>query len=154
MNTERLILEKHKHFNGTEIPHKPYCSKITEGFKFGKAETVGAIRIWEVFPDKKHFPGWDMVLLDFGRLDILDNSNEIYRVPSGFFTEDQVVEVIAKKSIARSSNGITLVAIRSFEKQTFGKPIAGSEKNLKEMFRYNYKDIIWSEMFYKKFFNH
>jgi hypothetical protein len=109
------------------------------------------MRVLDAFPDRKYFPGFDMVVLDFGKLKETDNSPAVYRVPTGLLKEDAIAEIIVRRAKITTDPMYFLVAVRPFDRQTYGKPFKWAEADFGNMFGYNMKDSDHSRMFYKKF---
>lgn len=129
------------------------ANSFTETIFFNSPVSVGTIRIMDAFPDRKYYPGFDMVVLDIGGLSEFDESALIYRVPSGLIKETQIAEVFVKKAKIQTDPVGWLTAIRPFDRTTYGKPLTWGEADLANMFGYNLKDSKSSARFYKKFFS-
>lgn len=124
---------------------------FTEALWFKGAESAGTIRVMEAFPDRKFFPGYDIVVLDFGKLQDWDESSFVYRVPQGLLKEDQIAEVFIKRAKVMTDPIAFLVALRPFDRASYGEPFRWTEAHLANMFGYNMKDSKHSKLFYQKF---
>lgn len=125
-------------------------NNFTEHMFYGPAETVGAMRAADAFPDPRFFPGFDLVFLDFEDQEATDDSYLIYRVPKDLIKPGSIVEVIAKRGKGVLQD-MALVSIRPFDRRTYGKPFGYKEAQLDEMFAFNVKTRGNSESFFKKF---
>lgn len=126
-------------------------ANFTEALWFKGPESVGTIRVLDAFPDRKYYPGYDMVVLDFGQLRDFDESAFIMRVPMGLLQEGQIAEVKVKMAKVKMEPAHFLVAMRPFDRSTYGKPFRWSEAHLANMFGYNMMDSNRSSIFYQKF---
>lgn len=126
-------------------------ANFTEALWFKRPETVGTMRVLDAFPDRKFFPGYDMVILDFGKLKDFDESPAIYRVKKGLIKPESVVEVIIKRSRVDTNPKAVLVAVRLFDKEVYGKDFGMRDLATAQMFGYNMKYSTLSKMFFDRF---
>jgi hypothetical protein len=124
---------------------------FTESFYFNYPESVGTIRVLEAFPDRKFYPGFDMVYLDFGSLKETDDSHAVFRVPSGLVKTDQIVELFVKRGKAKMKESDFLVSMRPFNPALYSKPFGWAESNLSQIFGYNHKTFRGSRNFARRF---
>ncbi len=140
-----------RYLDKTEAFLEVSFANLTEALWFKKAETAGTIRVLDAFPDRKYFPGFDMVILDFGKLVDWDESPAIYRVKKDLVVPGSIVEVIIKRAKVDTSPKAVLTAIRPFEKEKYGKDFGMGDLTTAQMFGYNMKYSSLSKMFFDRF---
>lgn len=126
-------------------------ANFTEALWFRRPETAGTIRVLDSFSDRKYFPGFDMVILDFGKMLDNDDSPVIFHVPKGLVKAGSIVEVIIKRARVDTDPKAILAALRPFEREKYQKEITLGEVEISRMFGFNMKYSNLSKMFFDRF---
>jgi len=147
---ERFLL------NPYELDH------LYEESRYTPARTIGTSRVKNILSYGKN-PLFDIVILDLNVKEKGDRSEEISRVPVGWFGKGDIAEVIVREYCGQfldprswatiGNGGFCIVAIRPFRPKTYGKPIDESDPGIKDMFEINVKDYVSCPAFFKKFMN-
>lgn len=144
MQSERKPQTKHNLIESSFL-------SVKESIFFKKPESVGTIRILDVFADRNYFLGYDMAILDFGKLKDSDVSPIVYHVPKGLIKEDSIVEVVVKQSRWKTEPKAVLLGIRPFKKENYGIMFGRDDRDLNSQFSFNLKFSDSSKMFFDKF---
>lgn len=140
-----------RNFAKTEKFIHSVVESLNQTLWYKKQESVGTIRVLDSFADRKYYPGYDFVMLDFGVNVFDDDSAIIYKVPRGLIKPRSVVEIVVKRQKVKTTPESFLVGVRPFVKENYGKDFGKEDKFLNIQFGQNQK---WSDSavnFYKKF---
>lgn len=119
----------------------------------GPPESVGTILIDDLVKDER-YKGFNIAILHFTRPDVEEKSQKIYRVPDGWVEVGKRAEVIVR--IGRLSTTLNLpskclVAIRPYNRETYGSPVGLDDKIIKEMFHANHMKDEKAPAFHERF---
>ena len=117
---------------------------------FKRPESVGTIRVEDIFGDPTH-EGFQMAILKFAGHWAEDGSVFMRNIPKDFIKKDQIVEVWVRKNRLPQYPKVVLVSVRPFEKEFYGKYFDKDEVFLNEIFFHNKKDSFSSPRFFKRF---